>query len=71
MFGEELKIQDLLSAGGQAPQQMRLAATRGSAHHHQLKLVCKAAVFRTNMMYRKIHKIINLYGTTNFREKKF
>jgi hypothetical protein len=46
MFGEELEVQDLLTAGGQAAQQMRLAATRCSAHHHQLKLVYKAAVFR-------------------------
>jgi hypothetical protein len=41
MFGEELQVQDLLSAGGQAAQQMRLAATRCSAHHHQLQFLYK------------------------------
>jgi hypothetical protein len=61
MFGEELQVQDLLTAGGQAAQQMRLAATRCATHNHQLKLVYKAAVFRTNRMYRKIHKKFNLY----------
>jgi hypothetical protein len=45
MFGKKLQVQDLLPAGGQAAQQMRLAATRCSAHHHQLQLVYKAAVF--------------------------
>jgi hypothetical protein len=39
MFGEELQVQDLLSASGQTAQQMRLAATRCSAHHHQLQIV--------------------------------
>jgi len=46
VFGEELEVEDLLTAGGQAAQQMRLAATRCAAHHHQLQLVYAETDFK-------------------------